>query len=156
MLELTGLTEVSKKKIRTLSGGMRRRVGLAQSLVGAGVSGVLVARWVPTAAAGPVAVIATMVLQSNFGHEDHRWRWLHFANGDGFSPTFDVGHDGWHVAWLAGLVVLGIFLALARHDLSRTVVTAGGLALVLLVVSGWVQTRPLSESRLAARHPAQR
>lgn len=151
MLELTGLTEVSKKKIRTLSGGMRRRVGLAQSLVGAGVSGVLVARWVPTAAAGPVAVIATMVLQSNFGHEDHRWRWLHFANGDGFSPTFDVGHDGWHVAWLAGLVVLGIFLALARHDLSRTVVTAGGLALVLLVVSGWVQTRPLSESRLAAR-----
>ena len=34
VLELTGLTDVSKKKIRALSGGMRRRVGLAQSLLG--------------------------------------------------------------------------------------------------------------------------
>ncbi|HUP70602.1 MAG TPA: ABC transporter ATP-binding protein [Acidimicrobiales bacterium] len=34
VLELTGLTEVSKKKIRALSGGMRRRVGLAQALLG--------------------------------------------------------------------------------------------------------------------------
>lgn len=125
--------------------------GGALIVVGAGVCGVFVARWVPTAAAGPAAVIATMVLQSNFGHQDYRWRWLHFASGDGFNFTFDVGHDGWHVVWLAGLVLLAVFFAFARHGLSRPVVTAGGLALVLLVVSGWVQTRPLSESRLAAR-----
>lgn len=135
---------VGSPNLAVLAGG-------ALIALGAGVSGVLVARWVPTAAAGPVAVIATIVLQSNFGHQDHRWRWLHFASGDGFNFTFDVGHDGWHAVWLAGLVVLGVFLAFARHGLSRPVVTAGGLALVLLVVSGWVQTRPLGESRVAAR-----
>lgn len=135
---------VGSPNLAVLAGG-------ALMVVGAGVCGVLVARWVPTAAAGPVAVIATIVLQSNIGHQDYRWRWLHFASGDGFNFTFDVGHHGWHVVWLAGLVVLAVFLAFARHGLSRPVATAGGLALVLLVVSGWVQTRPLSESRLAAR-----
>ncbi|HVE62415.1 MAG TPA: ATP-binding cassette domain-containing protein [Mycobacteriales bacterium] len=34
VLALAGLTEVSGKKIRALSGGMRRRVGLAQALLG--------------------------------------------------------------------------------------------------------------------------
>jgi ABC-2 type transport system ATP-binding protein len=34
VLELVGLTSVSGKKIRALSGGMRRRVGLAQALLG--------------------------------------------------------------------------------------------------------------------------
>jgi ABC-2 type transport system ATP-binding protein len=35
VLGLVGLTDVSGRKIRTLSGGMRRRVGLAQALLGA-------------------------------------------------------------------------------------------------------------------------
>ena len=35
VLALVGLTDVSGRKIRTLSGGMRRRVGLAQALLGA-------------------------------------------------------------------------------------------------------------------------
>jgi ABC-2 type transport system ATP-binding protein len=34
VIELTGLAAVSGKRIRTLSGGMRRRVGLAQALLG--------------------------------------------------------------------------------------------------------------------------
>lgn len=35
VLELVGLADVSKKRIRQLSGGMRRRLGIAQSLIGA-------------------------------------------------------------------------------------------------------------------------
>jgi ABC-2 type transport system ATP-binding protein len=35
VLELVGLTEVSTKKVRRLSGGMRRRLGVAQALLGA-------------------------------------------------------------------------------------------------------------------------
>ncbi len=34
VLELTGLTDVSKRKIKALSGGMRRRVALAQAILG--------------------------------------------------------------------------------------------------------------------------
>lgn len=144
LISSSSTAAVGSPNLAVLAGG-------ALIVVGAGVSGVLVARWVPVAAAGPIAVIATVVLQSNFWHQDHRWRWLHFARGDDFNATFDVGHDGWHVVWLLGLVGLGVFFAFARHGLSRPVVTAGGLALVLLVVSGWAQTRPLSDSRLAAR-----
>jgi ABC-2 type transport system ATP-binding protein len=35
VLELVGLADVSKKRIRQLSGGMRRRVGIAQAMLGA-------------------------------------------------------------------------------------------------------------------------
>lgn len=120
-------------------------------MAGAGVSGVLVARWVPIALGGPLAVIATIVLQNNFWYQDDRWRWLHFLPADSFDPTFDIGHPGWHVVWLAGLVLLGVFLALARHGVSGRIALAGGTALMLLAVSGWVQTRPLSSARVAAR-----
>jgi ABC-2 type transport system ATP-binding protein len=34
VLELVGLSDVATKKVRTLSGGMRRRLGLAQALLG--------------------------------------------------------------------------------------------------------------------------
>jgi ABC-2 type transport system ATP-binding protein len=39
VLELVGLTEVSTTKVRRLSGGMRRRLGVAQALLGAILSG---------------------------------------------------------------------------------------------------------------------
>ncbi|HUP70603.1 MAG TPA: hypothetical protein VM142_12435 [Acidimicrobiales bacterium] len=128
-------------------------LGAAMVLIvaGAGVSGVLVARWVPIALGGPLAVIATIVLQNNFWYQDDRWRWLHFVEADAFDPTFDIGHPGWHVVWVAGLVLLGVFLALARHGVSGRIAVAGGTALALLAVSGWVQTRPLSSARVAAR-----
>ena len=33
-LELTGLTNAKKRKIKTYSGGMKRRLGIAQALIG--------------------------------------------------------------------------------------------------------------------------
>jgi hypothetical protein len=131
--------------------GLPHLAQLLLIVLGAGVSGVLVARWAPTAAGGPLAVIAIIVLQINFGYQDARWRWLHFASGDAYATPFDIRHDGWHLVWLVGLVLLGVMLALARHGLTRQVVAAAAVALALLAVSGWAQTRPPDPTLVAAR-----
>jgi hypothetical protein len=121
-------------------------------VLGGGAAGVLVARWLPTVLAGPAAVVATVVLQLNWGAEDHRWRWLHFVAWEPVTvdPWLEVRPAGWHLTYLLGLVVLAGALAVARHGLRRPLaaVLAGAVAVVL--VSGWAQTRPPSAGQVAA------
>jgi hypothetical protein len=122
-------------------------------MLGGGATGVLVARWLPTVLAGPVAVLATIVLQSNWGHLDHELRWLHFVAGgtpSAVDPWLEVRHAGWHLSYLLALVVLAGALALARHGLPRALagVLAGAVAVAL--VAGWVQTRPPAAAQVAA------
>jgi len=131
-------------------GSAAQVAGVLLLVIGAGVSGVLLARWVPHPLGGPLGVIAIIVLQVNFGYQDDRWRWLHFAPGDAYKSAFDIRHDGWHVAYLCGLVLLGAVLALSRHGIRRRLMVAGATAVVVLATSGWVQTRPPSVGRLAS------
>lgn len=121
-------------------------------VLGGGASGVLVARWVPSVFAAPAAIIAIFVLQANLGYDHPRWRWLHFADMD-VSPTplFDVRHDGLHVVYIAGLILLAVALALARDGLSRPVVALGATALLVVAATGWVTTRPPTSAQAAAR-----
>jgi hypothetical protein len=122
------------------------------------VTGVLVAQWLPHAAAGAASIVALTVLQSNFGHESERWQWLHFLPQQ-FSSVFDVGPVAWHIPYLAALVVLGGALAAVRHGLTRPVAMVLTASLVVIGVTAWAQTRPLETRALARQadrllHPA--
>jgi hypothetical protein len=120
-------------------------------ILGGGATGVLVARLLPTALAGPVAVVATIVLQSNWGHQHHEARWLHFvAAGPVLSLGFELRPAGWHAAYLLGLVVLAGALAVARHGLRRPLAAVGATAVTVVLVSAWLQTRPPTPTQVTA------
>lgn len=120
-------------------------------VVGAGASGVLVARWAPHPAAGAVAVIATFVLQLNFRAGDVNLRWLHFVGGEAYDTPFDIQPVAWHLAYLVALIALAAVLAVARSGFDRRVSLVLGGVVAVLVLSGWMQTRPASTGAIAAR-----
>jgi hypothetical protein len=122
-------------------------------LLGGGVTGVLVARWVPTALVGPAAVLATIVLQVNWGDEQYELRWLHFVAWEpamALDPWLDIRHAGWHLVYLLGLVVVAGMLAMARHGLTRSLAAVAAVAVATTLVAGWVQTRPATAAQVAA------
>jgi ABC-2 type transport system ATP-binding protein len=65
VLEQTGLTDVATKKIRRLSGGMRRRLGMAQALLG---SPELLVLDEPTTGLDPEQRASLREILSGFGH----------------------------------------------------------------------------------------
>lgn len=118
-------------------------------VIGAGCVGVAVARWLPRPVFGWVAVIATFVLQVNFGQGDPRWRWLHFSSYSGESVHYpELAPDLWsiHLVYLVGGILLVGAVALARDgiDLRNGALLAG--ALVLLATTGLLQVRPLPDA----------
>ena len=126
-------------------------------VVGGGCVGVGVARWLPRPAFGWVAVLATIVLQVNFGYLDPRWRWLHFSMYGNQSinyPNLAPDHHLAHAAYLVGGILLVAAVALARDGIDRNVGSLGVAALAIVVVSGVVQTRPPSavDAVAFARH----
>lgn len=120
-------------------------------VVGAGASGVLVARWAPHPAAGAAAVIAIIVLQVNFRAGDVNLRWLHFVGGEAYDTPFDIQPVAWHLVYLVALIALAAVLAVARSGFDRRVSLVLGGVLAVLVLSGWMQTRPASTAAVAAR-----
>lgn len=120
-------------------------------VVGAGASGVLVARWAPHPAAGAAAVLAIFVLQLNFRADDVNLRWLHFVGGEAYDTPFDIQPVAWHLVYLVGLIALAAVLSVARSGFDRRVSLALGGVVAVLVLSGWMQTRPASTSAVAAR-----
>lgn len=120
-------------------------------VVGAGATGVLVARWAPHPAAGAAAVIAIFVLQLNFRADDVHLRWLHFVSAEAYDTPFDIEPVAWHLVYLAALIALAVVLAVARSGFGRRVSLALGVVVAVLVLSGWMQTRPASTSAVAAR-----
>jgi hypothetical protein len=159
-LGLTGLALFVWQFRPETIGAPPRAVMLAVTLVvaGAPVVGVLVARWIPHPAFGAAAVVAVVVLQSNFGHESETYQWLHFIPMEDTS-IFEVGPEGWHVVYLAFLVLLGCGLALARHGLTRGVTVLLAVSVAGVLATGWIQTRPLDADAVAYQvdrleHPA--
>ncbi len=121
--------------------------------------GTAVARWLPSAGFGLLAVVATIVLQARF-LDVTTWPWDR-SEGDplrflGFlaEPTdvrdsfLEVRPSGWHLTYLGGLVAVMAGVTLAREGLRRPVVVVVLSAGVLVAAgAGWMQTRPLSPGR---------
>ncbi len=122
-------------------------------VVGGGVVGVLVARWLPWSGLAYAAVVATMVLQANIWHQDDIGRWLHFSRHTSYSAPAYLDHFagrlGWHVVYVVGLIALGALLALVRDGWSRATGALGVTAAVLLVPSVLAQVQPYSDADVA-------
>lgn len=122
--------------------------------------GVGVARWLPGAGFGILAAVATAVIQARF-FEVASWPWnrseadplrfLGFLAGptSAGGPDLEIRPAGWHLVYLAGLVLVMAGIALARDGVPRLV---GGLlaaALALTAMAGWVQVRPPTDRQVA-------
>jgi len=124
-------------------------------VAGAGALGVLLARWVPTPAAAPVACVAIAVFQMSTTDTallTGGWRTLGFWTYPGDLPVelLPDRRPGWHVAYLVGLVAMAAVGALVAHGLRRPLVVAGAVALSVAAGSAWVQSRPPSAAGWAA------
>ncbi len=121
-------------------------------VMGAGVVGVVVARWLPRAVFLYAATLAVTALQTNFWYGDDRWRWLHFSTYGNDPPVaYDAlyGRVEWHLVYVVGLIVLAGLLALVRHGWSRAATGVAVVAAVLVVPAAWIQTRPYAEADVA-------
>jgi hypothetical protein len=123
--------------------------------------GVAVARFLPFAVFGVTAAVATIFLQARFldvttwpwaRQESDPMRFIAFLA----EPT-SVGHDilevrpaGWHLVYLAALVVLVALIALTRDGLRPLVVAALAACLAVAGVAGVVQTRPPTDTQIAS------
>jgi hypothetical protein len=127
----------------------------------AGALGILLARWWPSTAAGPVALVGLVALEVYFNlglnHNLHsffriRWLgpWVELSTGDG-NPARElvIRPAGWHLLYLlAAVAVLGS-IALLRHGAGERRVIALAVASVTAVGTGWAQVRSPSEERVA-------
>ena len=128
-------------------------------VLGGGVVGVAVANWLPRAVFGAVAVVAVILIQARF-LDPTTWPWndgetgpvrfLAFLSGPTSvpDPVLEVRHAGWHLIYLAGLIVVMVGVALARHGLPRAVVAVLACGVAVATLSGVVQTRPPSAARV--------
>lgn len=120
--------------------------------------GVAVARWLPNAGFGLLAVVATIVIQARF-LDVTTWPWDR-SEGDPLrflafiaEPTdvrdrfLEVRPSGWHLAYLGGLVVVMAGVALAREGIRRPVAVVLSAGVLVAAGAGWMQTRPLSPGR---------
>ena len=90
--------------------------------------GVMLARWVPNPAAGPVAVIGLFVLIGTVSSD---------PNLEALAPwVIPVGGSGWHLLYLTGVGVLLGSIAVLKHGMSRIVGLWLGVGIVLSTVAG--------------------
>ncbi|MFN0092117.1 MAG: hypothetical protein ACKVWR_17900 [Acidimicrobiales bacterium] len=130
-------------------------------VAGAVTVGVAVGRWVPFAAFGVVAAVAVTVIQTRF-LDDTTWPWTmphsHPVRFLGFlaeptsvgDPTLEIRPAWWHVLYLAALITVMGAVALARDGVPRRLGAVMVAAIGVAAVAGWAQTRPPSDSQVAA------
>jgi hypothetical protein len=114
--------------------------GLADGAVYVGVLGalgVLLARWVPSPAAGSVAVVGLFVLTGAVSSETSNWAsnlapWV--------IPYSDPGSPGWHLLYLTGVAVFVGSIAVLKHGMSRSVGLGLGIGVVLAAAAGTAST----------------
>jgi hypothetical protein len=126
-----------------------------------GAVGLVLARWVPHLAAGAVAVVAMLagnLLVTSWNlHAGPAWlapvvstarpapgsSWpCYFASADpacGQLLGFETAAAGWHLVYLAGLLVLLGAVALLPEARRQTVLAAGALGLAVAALGGVVQ-----------------
>lgn len=137
-------------------------VGAGLLIVAGSVAvGVAIARFWSFPGAGVVAAMATILLQARFldvttwpwdRQQSDPLRFLAFLA----EPT-SVGHEaleirpaGWHLVYLAGLVGVMAFVALARDGLHPRVVGGLSACLAVVMVAGIAQVRPPTDRQVQA------
>ena len=124
-------------------------------VAGAGALGVLLARWAPSALAGPVACVGIAALElflTSPAVLDDGLRWMAFWQGAGDIDLLPPRPSGWHAVYLMGLVAMAWVGALLRHGWRRPLVVAGATALAVVAGSTWMQAGTVTDEAWAARN----
>ena len=124
-------------------------------VAGAGALGVLLARWAPSALAGPVACVGIAALELYLTSPavlDDGLRWMAFWQGAGDIDLLPPRPSGWHVVYLVGLVAMAWVGALLRHGWRRPLVVAGATALAVVAGSTRMQAGTVTDEAWAARN----
>ncbi len=123
-------------------------------VLGGAMLGVAVARWLPWAVFGWIAVVATFLLEVNLGQADARFRWLHFSvNGNDTTfdlPEFQLERHGWHLVYLVGGILLVAAVALLRSPPTTARLGLLSVAVALVALGVYTQVRPPSPAEAAA------
>ena len=124
-------------------------------VAGAGVLGVLLARWAPSPVAGPVACVAIAALElflTSPAMLDNGLRWTAFWQSAADIDIQPGRPSGWHAVYLVGLVAMASVGALLRHGWRRPLVVAGATAVAVVSVSVWAQAGTVDDEAWAARN----
>lgn len=128
-------------------------VGIVASMllavVGGGVVGVFLSRWLPSTAAALAGIVAIVWLNNGPDNHHERFRWLRVAVEKDLGGRYDIVPPGlWRLAFIGGLVGLGACLALWRHPARRSLVVGTSSCVLLVAASGWVMARPPTEAQI--------
>jgi len=113
------------------------------AVVGGGVVGVFLARWLPTTAAALAGIAAIVWLNNGPDNHHERFRWLRVGVEKDLGGRFDITPSPTaRFAFIAGLVGLGACLALWRHPARRSLVVGTVACATVVAGSGWAISRP--------------
>lgn len=129
-------------------------------VLGAGVVGVAIGRYLPHPVFAAAGVVAVILIQGRFGtptswpwnaEESSPIRMLAFlATPTSADAALEFRPAGWHVVYLLGLIAMMAVVALARSGMTRPLTGALAAALTVVAVAGVAQTRPVPAARAAA------
>lgn len=130
-------------------------------LAGSVTVGVSVARWLPHWGFGILAAFAVTLIQTPIAEptsplwnrtEAHPARFLGFLSlpTNVGAPELEMRPAGWHLVYLAGLILVMGVVALAREGLPLRLGAVLAAALALIVGAGWAQIRSPSQAQLAS------
>lgn len=121
-------------------------------VVGAGALGVMLARWAPTPAAGPLACVAIIALEAFLTSPvvlTSGWRYMAFwfdaADIDLLPPRPAL----WHVVYLVALIAMAVVGSLLRHGLRPRLAMAGAVAIAVMATSAVAQSRYVTDAAWA-------
>lgn len=121
-------------------------------VVGAGALGVMLARWAPTPAAGPLACVAIIALEAFLTSPvvlTSGWRYMAFwfdaADIDLLPPRPAL----WHLVYLVALITMAVVGSLLRHGLRPRLAVAGVVAIAVMVTSAVAQSRYVTDAAWA-------
>lgn len=113
-------------------------------VAGAGALGVMLARWAPTPAAGPLACVAIAALElflTSPAVLTTGWRYMAFWVDAGDQALLPPRPSLWHLVYLIALVAMAVVGALLRHGLRPRLAVAGAVALAVMGTSAVAQSR---------------
>lgn len=119
------------------------------AVVGGGVVGVFLSRWLPTTAAALAGIAAIIWL--NNGPDNHHpdFRWLRVAVEQDLGGRYDIVPPTlWRLGFIGALVGLGACLALWSHPVRRSLAVSTVGCVAVVTASGWVISRPPSPAQV--------
>lgn len=121
-------------------------------VVGAGVLGVMLARWAPTPVAGPLACVAIIALEAFLTSPvviTSGWRYMAFWFDAGDIDLLPPRPALWHVVYLLALIAMAVVGSLLRHGLRLRLAVAGVVAIAVMVTSAVAQSRYVTDAAWA-------